>query len=176
MEEKRSVSLREAKNLLDALTKNVMLIRDQENEVKKKAYKIYNEFREEVKLLIKKFFEEGSISSDPDLRNIIRGIKDIWSELERDLFGPVIIVTRKISFFKSQKRLWEKTRNIEVSENPDEAIRMVSLQNPLIGEKVSSFIVDGESFSEEEIEKFAETVSHLYNGKIPVLIVGEKSR
>ncbi len=155
METKRSATLFHARSLLMELQKKLHFIRSQEHDIQAKAVKIYNDMKDDVKLLIKKFFEERTAKTEPELRDIVRDIRSHWSELEKMIYGPVVIVTHSVSFLKAQIRLWEQMRRIEIAENTEEALRIAALQKPPVGTPVSNFIVDAQSFTSEEIETFA---------------------
>ena len=171
MEAKRSATIFHAKSLLIELSKKVNFIKGQEKDLRMKALKIYTDMKDDVKLLIKKFLEEGG--DDTELKSIVRDIKAFWAELEKMVYGPVVIVTKNVSFLKSQKRLWENVRNIEIAEDPEEAIRIAEIQKPLSGAPVSNFIVDSSCYSDEELEAFGEEVARRYKNQVHVLIVGK---
>ena len=173
MEHKRSATLFHARSLLLELSKKLNFIRTQERDIQQKALKIYNDMKDDVKLLIKKFLEEGATSSDSDLKNIVRDIRSYWAQLEKMVHGPVIIVTKSVSFLKSQIRLWENIRRVEIAEDPEDALRIAELQNPPVGTPVSNFVVDASSYSNEELEAFAEEVTRRYKNQVHVLVVGK---
>lgn len=173
METKRSATIFHAKNVLAELTSKLQYIKSQQEDIKKKAVRVYFDLVKEVKLLVKSFINEKKAGSDSEIKNIIKNIKNAWSEIEKMIFGPVIIVTRTVSFFKSQKKLWEGNRRIELAESLEEALNLAAEQKPDYGERVSYFIVDANSYTRDELERFAETVKITYGNKIPVLIVGK---
>ncbi len=121
---------------------NIKRMRAEEKRFKKS---FYASMKEEVEHIMNHYlFNEGKIEAET--KRDIDEVKRVWEEIEKEIMGPIIIVTKDPLYFWKKYKMWKNIRNLILAESIEEAIEIcIKLKtidaNPF-GNPVNAIILD----------------------------------
>jgi HrpA-like RNA helicase len=135
------------KSIKDAYLKNLEIMK-----------KFYREHKHDIDLLVQ-HSENVRVSGYEDLQELVSKIRIEWSNIEREVHGPVVIITADMK--------WDTIRRILAAEDIREAMiieqqERARTNGAVIGNPVFAFIIDKALVSDPaELEEFTRFLEHV---------------
>lgn len=127
---------------LDEFFTNIRKAREEEKKLKKT---FYSSMKEEVEHIISHYLLNDEKIEEETKRNL-EEVENRWKEIEREIMGVIIIVTKDPVYFWKKNKMWRRRRNILLAEDIDEAIelcmKMKNLDTNPFGKPVNAIILD----------------------------------
>lgn len=143
--ESRTASRIHLKALLKSLNEfftSIMKIKEEEKKLKKT---FYSSMKEEVEHIMN-YYLLNEEKVDDEIRENLEEMRKMWLDIEREIMGVVIIVTRDPAYFWKKSKMWKRSRNILLAEDIEEAVelcaRMKTFDTNPFGKPVSAIILD----------------------------------
>jgi len=127
---------------LDEFFANIRKAREEEKKLKKT---FYSSMKEEIEHIIGHYLLNDGAIEDETKKNL-EEMRKRWEEIEREIMGVLIIVTKDPVYFWKKNKIWKKRRNVLLAEDIDEAIelcmKMKALDTNPFGKPVNAIILD----------------------------------
>lgn len=136
------IHLKAIRRSLNEFFETLKKTREEEKRFKKR---FYSTMKEEVEHLMS-FYLLNQEKVEEELQRDVKEIQDLWEEIEKEIMGVVIIVTRDPLYFWKKHSMWKKKRTLLLAEDIEEAIllsRKMKLLDPHPdGKPVNAIVLD----------------------------------
>lgn len=143
--ESKTASKIHIKVLIKSLGEFFTNIRKLKEEEKRFKRTFYSSMKEEVEHIMNHYLLNEGTAED-ELKKGIDKVKRIWEEIEREIMGVLIIITKDPIYFWKKNKIWKNRRKVLLAEDIEEAIELCmkikSLDTNPFGKPINAIIVD----------------------------------
>jgi len=141
----RTASKIHLKALLKSLNEFFTNIRKIKEEEKRLKRNFYSSMKEEVEHIINHYLLNQE-KMDEETKKNLEEMQKMWLDIEKEIMGVVIIVTRDPVYFWKKSKMWRRSRNVVLAEDIEEAVEFClktkTFDTNPFGKPVNAIILD----------------------------------